>query len=179
MGILKKLSAFLSGASAQEASGKTDALKTALPVESPVDLSKPVTNPRLVAAIEKHEHIASGDTAEELFRELGKSFLLIGAILDKPAARTSDTQVLFKKGDQIGFIQVRDSNDQKLLALFTDHVELEHFTDQANATFVMPAVQAMNFVLENGYEGLVVNPASNTATLRLDAAFIETILPGM
>ena len=42
----------------------------------------------------------------------------------------------------------------------------------------MPAKDAFKFVLEHGYGGLVVNPASE-ATLRLDSSFIRTIVGGM
>lgn len=38
----------------------------------------------------------------------------------------------------------------------------------------MPTKQAMNLVLEKGYDELVVNPAS-VATLRLDTPFIRAV----
>ena len=147
-------------------------------VAPPVDLNKPVTNPRLVAAIEKHQRIRSNETAVELLRELKASVLLVGAILEKPLPRASNSQALFKKGDKIGFIEVRDDAEKRLLGLFTDQGQLQRFTGQANSSFVMPAKQAMEFVIEKGYDGLVVNP-SGPALLRLDTTFIRRIAKDM
>ena len=169
---------FLAGISAIGASAQTNTMKTSTPIVSPVDLNIPVTNPYLVAAIQQHQSAQSNDTAVELFRELKVSVLLAGVILDNAPVKTSESQALFKKGDKIGFIEVRDKNDKKLLALFTDQDELQHFTNKANSTFVMPTKQAMNFVLEKNYDGLVVNPAG-TASLRLDTPFIRTVVGDM
>ena len=148
------------------------------PVVPPVDLNVPVTNPRLVEAIHKHQQSQSNETATELFDELKTAVLLVAVILEKPASKPSDTQALFKKGDKIAVVEVRDNSNNRLLALFTDHHELKRFTTQANSTLVMPTRDAMSFALEKGYSGLVVNPASE-ATLRLDAPFIRTVIGGM
>ena len=148
------------------------------PVVPPVDLNVPVTNPRLVAAILKHQKAQTNETAAELFSELKASVFLVAILLDKPPAQTSETQALFKKGDKIAIVEVLDNNDNRLLALFTDHSELKRFTNEANSTLVMPAKDAMTFVLEKEFAGLVVNPASE-ATLRLDAAFIKDVIGKM
>jgi len=147
-------------------------------VAPPVDLNVPITNPRLVAAIFKHQRLHTNDTATELYSELKNSFLLVPVILDKPTANTTNGQKLFKKGEKIAVIEVRDNSETRLLALFTDHDELHRFTDKANSTFIMPTKDAMSFVLDKGYSGFVVNP-SGEATLRLDAPFIRTVIGGM
>jgi len=148
------------------------------PVVPPVDLNVPLTNPRLLAAILKHQQSQSNETATELLGELKTAVLLVAIILENPVIKSSETQALFKKGDKIAVVEVRDNNDNRLLALFTDHRELQRFTNQANSTLVMPTKDAMSFVLEKSYSGLVVNPASE-ATLRLDAPFIHTVIGGM
>ena len=144
----------------------------------PVDLSKPVTNPRLVEAIRQHQRLQRNETATALFEELRSSVLLVPIVHAKPPDQTSPTQLLFKKGDQIVVVDVRDKKDSRLLALFTDHIELRRFTGQANSAFVMPSKDAMAFVLEKGYSGLVINPASE-ATLRMDTPFIRTVIGKM
>ncbi|MGI9166891.1 MAG: SseB family protein [Pyrinomonadaceae bacterium] len=156
------LNGFFSGASA--------AAKTpSQPVVPPVDPDVPVTNPRFVSAIRKHQIGPTNETAAELIGELKESVLLVAIILDKPLAKVSEGQVLFKKGDTFAVVTVTDDSDNRLLALFTDHPELQRFTNQANSTLVMPAEEAMTFVLEKGYAGLVVNPASD-ATLTVGCA---------
>jgi len=103
-----------------------------------VDLNVPITNEKLVAAIRKHQKSGSNQTAVELFEELKKAVFLVGAILEKPRNRSTSNQTLFKKGEKIGVVEVHDAKDARLLAVFTDHPELQHFTNQANSTFVMP-----------------------------------------
>ena len=148
------------------------------PVVPPVDLSVPVTNPRLIAAIEKHQRAQSKQTAEELFGELRKAVFLVAIILDKPPVEVSEGQSLFNIGDKISVVEVRDNKDSRLLALFTDHTELQRFTYRANSTLVMPTKDAMSFTLDKDYSGFVVNPAGE-ATFRLDSAFIGSVIGGM
>lgn len=150
-----------------------------VPLAPPVDLNTPVTNPRLVAAMRKHQQIHTNETAVELFAELKVANLLVAAVMDKPVGEARRSDVVIEKGEKIGFIEVRDDSDKRLLALFTDHPSLQQFTTQANSTFVMPTKQAMSFVLDQGfYDGLVINPGSDP-TLRLDSAFIRQIVGGM
>jgi len=143
-------------------------------VESPVDLSVPVENPALIAAITKHQSIGTNETAAELFEELKKAVFLVGMITEKPIKQESG-DVLFKKGDRIGLITVIDNSNQRLLGLFTDHAELQAFTRDATSTLVMPAKMALEATVRDGYAGLVVNPAGQ-ASLRLDREFILNIL---
>jgi hypothetical protein len=143
-----------------------------------VDLGEPVTNSGLIAAIHLHQQTDTAESAAELFEELKQAVLLVGVRLEKTPARIADAEVLFKQGDQIGVIQVQDETDNALLALFTDHTELQEFTDQANSALVVPTRQAMEFVVKNGYDGLVINPA-NDASLRLDARYIRTVIQDM
>lgn len=151
----------------------------ATPLAPPVDLNIPVTNPSLVAAMRKHQVIHSNETASELFAELKKANLLVAAIMDKPINEARRSGVVIEKGEKIGFVEVRDDNNKRLLALFTDHSSLQHFTTEANSTFVMPTKQAMSFVLEQGfYDGLVVNPGSDPI-LRLDSGFIRQVVGAM
>jgi SseB protein N-terminal domain len=143
-----------------------------------VDLNVPVTNPRLVVAIEKHQKAQSKQTAEELFGELKKAVFLVAIILEKPPMEVSGTQSLFKRGEKIAVVEVRDNNDSRLLAIFTDHTELQRFTNRANSTLVMRTKDAMSFVLDKDYSGFVVNPAGE-ATFRFDSAFIRGVIGGM
>jgi SseB protein N-terminal domain len=152
--------------------------RTLVPVVPPVDLSVPVTNPCLVAAIEKHQKAQSKQTAEELFGELKDAVFLVAIILDNPPVKVSEGQSLFNRGDKIAVVEVRDNKDSRLLALFTDHTELQRFANRANSTLVMRTKDAMSFVLDKDYSGLVVNPAGE-ATFRVDSAFIPRAISGM
>jgi len=159
------------GASAQ--SGGAEARAAVIP---PVDLDKPVTNPKLVAAICNHTQTHTNETASKLFAELKTAVFLVGTIEDA-ATRVLEGQVLLKKGHKFRIIEVRDDSHKRLLALFTDHPELQRFSDQANSTLVMPTQQAMTWVLENGYDGLVINPGG--LSLRLDAPFLRSVVGKM
>lgn len=173
--ILSTLTGFFSREGSSDESAAAVIPTAATP---PVDLDEPVTNPALVAAIYEHQQTDTEETAVVLLDELKQAVLLVGITLEKPPARTADAEVLFKQGDRIGVIQIQDDTDRMLLALFTDHAELQRFTDEANSTLVMPTRQAMEFVLRQGYHGLVINPASD-ASVRLDAAFIHSVVQDM
>lgn len=164
MSILKKIGIMLGLAAATSASA----------IEPPVDLNKPVENPILVAAILKHQKVGSNETATELFQALKGSVFLVGMITDKPI-ENSGGYASFKKGDHLGLITVIDNSDKSLLGLFTDHAELQNFTNKATSTLVMPAKMALEATLQHGYSGLVINPAGQ-ASLRLDKEFIITIM---
>ena len=140
----------------------------------PVELDVPVTNPALVAAIRRHLRTQRNESAAALLAALKRSFLLTAVVMEDRPVPAPRGQTLFRKGDRFGVIEVLDESDARLLALFTDQDELRRFTDKANSTLVMPAKDAMAFVLEHHYTGMVVNPAS-VETLRLDAPFIRTL----
>lgn len=144
-------------------------------IKPPVNLDKPVTNPRLVVAIHNHQRHQTNESAVELFSELKRSNFLVAIVLEKAPEQTGEGQARFKKGDIIKVVQLRDANDKSLLALFTDHEQLQKWTHDANSTLVMPTKQAFNFVIEKGYDGLVINPADG-ASLRLEATFIQKAL---
>src|SRR5690349_13077828 len=84
---------------------------------SPIDLNEPVTNPRLVAAIQNHQWAQSEETAAALFDELSRSMLLAGVVIDGAPQRISDAEVLFRQGDEFGMVEVRDDFDRALLGL--------------------------------------------------------------
>lgn len=173
MSLLSRLTGFFSSTEASAVS-QTGSQAAIVP---PVHLDQPITNPRLTAAIQKHRQFGTDKTAAELFDELTSSVLLVGIVLDGVPARVSGAEVLFRQGDRIGVIEVADDHDNTLLGLFTDQRQVQQFTDKANSTVVLPAADAMRFVLARGYDGLVVNPASE-ASLRLDAALIRSSLGG-
>jgi SseB protein N-terminal domain len=131
-----------------------------------------------VTAINKHQKVRTPEAAVELFNEFKKSVFLVGIILEKPLEENRPGETLFKKGDRFGVIQLKDAKDKNLLALFTDHAELQRWTEKANSTLVMPAKDAMKFVLDKNYDGLVVNPAGQNH-LQLDTPFIKSVMKDM
>ena len=140
-----------------------------------IDLNKPVENSAFKAALANHYQVQTKESAGPLFEELMKATFLLGVITDHPLnPAATGGQMIFNKGDRVAIFEVRDESDSKLLALFSDHRELSNFSDQANATFVMPTPQALDFALEKGYQGVVVNPNS-PMPLRLDSAFIRSL----
>lgn len=147
-------------------------------VVPPVDLNVPVTNPALVAALVRHRDTKTEQSEAEIRAEFKRATFLLAINLDRPPTPTSEGQAIFQKGQRIAVVQVVDSQDRTLLALFTDHAEKLLFTTQSNSTLVMPARQAMEFAVESGYAGLVVNPAT-LATMRLDAPALRKMLTEM
>jgi len=144
----------------------------------PVDLSVPVTNPALVAALAKHRDAKTPESEAEMLVEFKRAIFLVAIYLATPATPTIPGQARFEVGQKILITEIEDRQGHRLLALFTDHQEKLLFTDKTNSTLVMPAKYAMEFALEKGYSGLVVNPATR-ATMRLDNPVLRTMMSEM
>ncbi len=139
----------------------------------PIDLNTPVENPKLIAAIKKHQQIKSDETAYELFEAFKKSIFLAGMVLNKRLPNNSG-EILLEVGERLLIFDVLDNENNRLLALFADHNHLQKFTTEANSTLVLPAKMAMEAAVRD-YFGLVINPNSETE-LRINKDFIVSIL---
>src|SRR5258707_9186162 len=114
----------------------------------PVDLSVPVTNPALVAALAKHRDATTPESEAAMLVEFKRAIFLVAIYLATPATPTIPGQVRFEAGQKILITEIEDAQGHRLLALFTDHQEKLLFAHKTNSTLVMPAKYAMEFALE-------------------------------
>ena len=148
-------------------------------MERPVDVTKPVTNPELSAAMMRLSQSDCPETQEEVARQLQCATFLVPALMDEMqmAPGGEPGRVTFQEGSVIKMLSCTDAAGAVYLPLFTDWAAIRAWTDGDVATLVMPAVEAWDFVLSQAhYSGAVVNPGE--AGLPLSRQQIEYLRHG-
>jgi len=143
----------------------------------PVDLNKPVENPRLVAALVAFEKNQGDGTRQTLWRELKSAVYLIPVRADKLATTPPDKsgKMTVTEDSPISFFMSPDKAGNPFLPIFTDWQEIAKFTKEPVSTLVMPADDLWGFVLnQKNFHGAVLNPADKKA-LPLDRAMIQSL----
>ena len=140
----------------------------------PVDLNQPVTNPRLVEAINSLTGTNDKEQIERLLSELNRANFLVATFMDEVVKEPSSQEgtVTFKKGSRIKTLMCMRPDGKGALALFTDWDEIRKFTGEQVSGMVMPAEQAWSFSLA-GPGGAVVNPGG--AALPLDEKQLQDL----
>jgi len=145
--------------------------------EPPVDLNKPVENPRLVAALVAFEKNQGDETRQTLWKELKSAVYLIPVRADKLATTPPDKsgKMTVTEDSPISFFMSPDKAGNPFLPIFTDWQEIAKFTKEPVNTVVMPADDLWGFVLnQKGFHGAVLNPADKKA-LPLDRVMIQSL----
>lgn len=135
---------------------------------SPVDVNIAVTNPNLVAAIERLKTDTSDAAKDALLLELNKSNYLVAIFADEMHTSEPDEngQSVIEKDSIIKVLNTSDGNGNMYLPLFTDWDALRKYIDQDVSTLVFPPQDAWHWALEMGeYHGIVINPAENALPL--------------
>jgi hypothetical protein len=137
------------------------------PEKPPVDLNKPVENPRLVAAMHAFSQSRTPATQEMLTQALRTAIFLVPILTDEMHSTPSDDngQMTIQAGSRIKIITCFDDAGGNHLALFTDWPSIRNWTDMHVSTLVMPASEAFEFALSDQHAGAVVNPGDNALPL--------------
>ena len=130
-------------------------------VNPPVDLNTPVTNPALKATIAEPGNSMVKGSRRTLWLELNRANFLV--IFNTSGVKitpgSTEGQATFESGGHIKVLTCRDPEGKLLLPAFTDWDEVNAFSrDEQIATLVMPSQQLWEFALDNGHEGMVINP---------------------
>lgn len=138
----------------------------------PVDLNKPVENPRLVAAIERLLTDQSVQAKDALLVELNRANFLAVIFTDEMHSTPPDENghVTIKEKSLIKVLSTTDSNGNVYLPLFTDWNAIGKYVgekpEKPISTLVLPAADAWSWALAMGsYQGVVINPAHNALPL--------------
>ena len=159
--MLKKLKSLLFGTAVA-------ASQAAAEGAPPVDVNVAVTNPNLVAAMERLKTDTSSAAKDALLLELNKSNYLVAIFADEMHTSEPDEngQSVIEKNSIIKFLNTSDGNGNIYLPLFTDWDALRKYIDQPVSSLVFPPQDAWHWALEMGeYHGVVINPAENALPL--------------
>jgi hypothetical protein len=140
------------------------------PIAKPhIDLDTPVTNPRLVAAIDALSDSSGAPQRHKLVAELRRAVFLVGAITDDAelTSYAQQGQVSIEEGSHIGILELEDPQGKRVLPLFTDMGAVKKHIDKPTSTLVIPAVDAWEFVA-NKYDAAIINPAGPALPLDRD-----------
>lgn len=165
--MFKKLKALFAGAAVATSAAVADG-------KPPVDVSTPVTNPDLVAAIQRLKTDSSIETKDVLLIELNKANFLVAIFSDEmhTSEPDKDGKVTIEKDSIIKVLNTSDAEGHMYLPLFTDWEAIGKYIDKPVNTLIFPSQDAWHWVLNMGeYHGVVINPAEDA--LPLSRAQIE------
>lgn len=139
-----------------------------------IDVSKPVTNPRLTAAMDRLEVEKSNSAQDVLFSELNKANYIALAMnfpTSDPLAN-SKNQIILPAGVKFDLL-LTGKGGKKYLLLFTDwsaankYLERDHPNEKFKG-IILPSKDAWDFfngTLSSICDGIVINPAHNALVL--------------
>ena len=159
--MLKKLKSLLFGTAAVA----SQAIAEGAP---PIDVNVAVTNPKLVAAMERLKTDTSDAAKDDLLLELNKSNYLVAIFTDEMHTSEPDEngETVIEKDSLIKVLNTSDSQGNMYLPLFTDWDALRKYIDKPASTLVFPPQDAWHWALEMGeYHGIVINPAEDALPL--------------
>ncbi len=139
-----------------------------------IDVSKPVSNPRLTAAMDKLEIEKSNSAQDSLFVELNKANYIALAMNFPTNDQTSNSkaQITLPAGTKFDLL-LTGKDGKKYLLLFTDwdaankYIERRHPNEKFTGV-ILPSTEAWDFfngTLSSICEGIVINPAHNALVL--------------
>ncbi|ACM19352.1 hypothetical protein Geob_0990 [Geotalea daltonii FRC-32] len=129
---------------------------------SNIDVNKPVENPDLVAAIQNHANHNSNESTVELVEAIRKAVFL--AAIDERGLNKQEIgkgEIEIQKGSKFGILEVQDSDNRRLLTLFTDWKEFQNYAPSHFSGLIMPSNQVSSYVQTGSYDGVVINPGGN------------------
>ena len=137
--------------------------------EPKLDLDKAVENPALVRAMDQ---VASSNTEtarDQLVGELQQGEFLAAILPDdgKATFEGPPGATVVSKGTRFGVLAAGKDGKSWLL-LFTDWAQLRMYSNKNVKGWVLPASDAWAFGLQQGFDGIVINPAHNALPLRRD-----------
>jgi hypothetical protein len=142
----------------------------------PVDLDKPVENPKILTALNNAADSGHADAVHQVTKEVNHANFLIPILADQMATKPGKEsgQAVVEKDSRISFLLCADESGGNLLPLFTDWPSIKSWTTQQVSTLVMPSKEAWNFMLSHKeYSGAIVNPAG--PSLKLPRSLIQKL----
>ena len=136
-----------------------------------IDITKPVTNPAFVAALDALEAADTADTREQVALQIGQATFLVAIMGDALhfAPGAAPGQTTLEAGSKFGVLQSDDGQGGQVLPLFTDWDALRNAITRPVSALVMPAAEAWQFVLGGSCSGIVINPANQGIMLSREA----------
>lgn len=136
-------------------------------MKASMDRNRSTENPALARALERLANDPASDAAKDVvLAELRLATFLIAVTAEEAREGGEDTE-----GDgaapQASELQIltAEQDDLQYLPLFTDWQEIAGFTDLEVQGLIMAARDVWAFALEDGYDGVVINPNGNALPL--------------
>ncbi len=138
--------------------------------ENKIDVTKPVTNPRLLKLFEESREVFNHEALlkaklNEVFEEIAlrANFLAIIHMEPGAAEKTGENTAVFKKDSVLGLQMIQRADGKVFLPVFTDWTKLRewpNFKEGEVQTLIMPFDHIAAFM--NGeIDGITINPFSD------------------
>ena len=130
-----------------------------------IDINKPVTNPRLIEAINKMREMNTNESQDEVINEvMHANFIAPVDISPIPNSAGDSNTTVLEQDTTIGFQMIENIENQKFFLVFTDWEELGKWRKvEGQQTLILRFEDLASMVLdENGSaDGFVINPYSH------------------
>lgn len=135
-----------------------------------VDVNKPVTNPDLIAVMEKLKTEVGNESQAEFIKELEKAHFLAPVNITPPPEGGDETgKTVLKQETLIQFQMITDNDGKSFFLVFTDWFELKKWQDKPNQqTLIITFDDVCAMVLKDTDKssGFVINPFGQNILLR-------------
>lgn len=141
-----------------------------------METNKPVTNPRLVAAMKEARMDNTEEAGRRLIEEVKKASLIVPArVTPTPAA---EGKVVFDQNTRVDFPTLESPAHEKFLPVFTDWDMVRQWRkNEGEQALIMSVRELSNVILggDPGLEGLAINPFCENLifTRRMLPQFLE------
>ena len=138
-----------------------------------VDVSRPVTNPALAAAIDAVRANFSGETEAALIAEIKKAHFLSPVTFSIPPEPSGEGKATIKEKTVISFFGLTDTEGANMLPAFTDWDELRKWKNVPDTQTLVTTYADLCSIVKDHPEdaGFVIDPCGRN--LRITREVIE------
>lgn len=128
-----------------------------------IDVTRPVEDPLLVAAIRRHAVQRSDESAIEVARQIRSATFLVPFAADELEISPGEEEgkVTIKAGSVLKFLTAYNAEGVPCLPVFIDWAEVAAWSSQEVSVLTMPFSDVHDFVkMSKGYPGIIINPGT-------------------
>ena len=135
--------------------------------EKEIDVNKPVENPKLLAAFERHRNERTENSATNVANAIFEATYLAPILPDemKTSPSNSSGKINIEKGSLIKFLNCFDDNENCFFPIFTDWNEIKAWTDQPVDSIILSSEDVFYMSGGESFSGAVINPGTIGWTL--------------
>lgn len=142
------------------------------------DINQPVTNPKLINALQSFDQQPTLEKQKYLFEQLKEAKLLAPIMVKIPdnVERNKDNSITLQQGTTLSFFGINNANNESFFPAFTDWEELRKWQNYEDQQTLVVDLTYYQSLLNDSKQcnGVVINPFNEG--LAINRSMLETIL---